>query len=135
MEWIPTDDDELFLRENDIIDSYEKKRIARPNEVYETNDIPVSGREYDDDDDDNNDNDNEIPTNGVQLISGEPTYKSQPQDENEDKNFRWNYKHINKGIDDLTKFSRRYKNTKNSDFEENDDKNLKSKFDIYVNQF
>lgn len=132
MEWIPTDDDELFLRENDIIDSYEKKRIARPNEVYETNDIPASSREYDDDNDDDN-NDSDIPTNGVQLISGEPAYESQPQDENEDKNFRWNYKHINKGIDDLTKFSRRYKNTKNrEDFEDNDDKNLKGKCYIHT---
>ena len=119
------------MTENDIIDAYEKKRIRKPNEIFETNDIPmtVSGREYDDANDNTDSLSNE---NDIQVNSEEPNYETHPEDEDDDSNFRWNYKHINQDVDDLTKFSRRYKNTKNTN---DGDKNLKGKWNIKKNEY
>lgn len=121
--WLPVDDDELYLTENDVIDPYEKKRVRQPDDVIDNNDmndINLLRREYEEEN-------SSTDKSNMEVVPEISSYDA-PPDDDEDANFRWNYKHINKAVDDdLTRFSRGDKKERTVVFDKNEDKNLKGK--------
>lgn len=210
-QWIPVDGNNDYLSENDIIDTYDKKRIRESNEILDSNDIPLLGRKsyngvkyldknqyngvkypdkesfsgvkhlekerFDDsllgphllgkdsfDDDlllgphllekESFDDENQDPFYGITLSENVPynedsrenNMDSLPDDsgyeaiqlDDEDANFRWNYRHINKGVDgvdgiddDLTRFARGHKSGRGKNIQSSD-KNLNGKKGKYL---
>lgn len=116
-EWLPVDDDSDYFTENDIIDSQEKKKIHEPIDITANNDISLLGRgSYDDNSYSNEDN-------GIELNEDILNYERSPDDD-DDRNFRWNYKHINKDLDDdLTRFASGNRNGRRRNPENSENRN------------
>lgn len=211
--WIPINDNTDYLPENDIIGSYDKKRIREPNDILYNNDIirldnnvkfldkgsydevldkdssaeknlvdkepyngikflekePYDGMKYFNKDPYEGSNFlnkeltsdekyldkgiyngidrlDQTPQRGVMLLGNEQHYNDDSKEmdmdltskevpgyeavqlDDEDKNFRWNYKHINRGIDDdITRFSRGHKDGRTRIVQPKKTKNINGK--------